>query len=958
MGVTTRLQVVPAKVRAPRPDCLGRDRLEALLGGLWQGRLGLVVAPAGSGKTTLAASFAARAGVPVAWYRAESWDGRLDRFLAHLQAALAVALGEFPDPWTNPEDVARALDACSPDPALLVIDDLHVLEGTPAEAALERLLDYCPSWLAVLAVSRTLPALNLPRLRVSGAVLELGADDLRFRSWEVERLFRDFYREPLPPTELAELARRTEGWAAGLQLFYLAARQKSPEERRRLLAGLSGGSRLVYDYLAANVLRDLPAELRGFLLETCALGRLSGTICDRLLGRSDSRSLLRELERRQIFTQPLGEEDYRYHEVLRSHLEVVVAQQEGEAALHERHRRAAAVLEEAQLLPEALHSYCRAEDWLAVERLLGREGEALVGRSGAWIDTLPPALLEHDPWLLLARARRQRAQGDWHAAVLAYQGAEQAFGSAGAAEVSRRERLALASWLRPGPVRAPGLLALLRAATQRGPAAVRDLAGDPPPVEVHLLAGVAALVAGHLGEARRMFAAVEEDAEAGSAAVTGARLGLGVARLLSGDPGGSSQVAAAVEAAERFDLPFLARLGQACLGLAGGRSGPQQALAVAFASGQLGDAWGSALAQLLAGLAWAKRPDREQAIGLAPVLDQVSSFLERADASALEAWSRALLALALSCTGKSAEQEALRAERLAGAMGLAGPAFFAYLAMSLAEPARRDQYRALADGARAATGLSLPDLPVGAEPCLPVQLQLFGGFRLTVEGRPLDLSALKPRSRALLRLLAVQGGRPVHRETLQVAFWPDAEAASAARSFHVALSSLRQALAAGSARGSAGLVVREGDAYRLALDGQYRSDVADFEEDIAAARRARAAGQVEQSIACLQRALEGYRGDLLPEDGAAEWVVEPRERLRSEAVEAAQVLAELLLSVGRAGEAAQACSRGLHIDRYHDPLWRLLVVAREQAGDRVAAARARRDYQLVLAELGLPTSPR
>jgi len=70
----TRSPVVAAKARVPPATALPRERLQGLLETVWTRRLGVVVAPAGSGKTTLLADFAARSGVPVAWYRAESWD--------------------------------------------------------------------------------------------------------------------------------------------------------------------------------------------------------------------------------------------------------------------------------------------------------------------------------------------------------------------------------------------------------------------------------------------------------------------------------------------------------------------------------------------------------------------------------------------------------------------------------------------------------------------------------------------------------------------------------------------------------------------------------------------------------------------------------------------------------------------------------------------------------------------
>ena len=187
------------------------DRLDARLDTIWNHRVGLIVAPAGSGKTSALARFAARAPGPVGWYRAEGWDRDEESLVRHLAAALAPTLPGIGKRWQTVADVANALAAQRGEPIQLVFDDQHTLEGTAAEAALERLIDYAPRSLAIAAASRVPPRFNLPRLRVSGALLELGGDDLRFRSWEVERLFRDFYEEPLPPEDLARLHRRTEG---------------------------------------------------------------------------------------------------------------------------------------------------------------------------------------------------------------------------------------------------------------------------------------------------------------------------------------------------------------------------------------------------------------------------------------------------------------------------------------------------------------------------------------------------------------------------------------------------------------------------------------------------------------------------------------------------------------------------------------------------------------------------
>ena len=442
--------VIASKIQAPSAPALPRERIATQLGALWTQRFGLIVAPAGYGKTTAMTVFAASAGVPVAWYRVEAWDADEASLLLHLESALRRALPEVAGPWmTLPEAVASLEEAISA-PALLVIDDVHTIEGTAAETVLERFIEYAPEALAILVASRSQPHFNLPRLRVVGRVVELGVDDLRFRTWEVEQLFRDFYGQPMGPHELAELARRTDGWAAGLHLFHLATRNRSGDERSSVLGALSSRSRMIREFLTSNVLDQLPSELREFLVATSVLGVLNGQLCDWYLRRQGSQAILLELHRRRLFTQALdGESSFRYHEVLRAHLEGVLVDEVGEEAVQDACHRAGSLLEEVGAVPEALRAYSRAGDADAVARLLGRKGAALADHPGHWLESLPPALLENDPWLLLALARRHRAGGHTNAALDAYRRAEAGFSGRAVADVCRDERLRLQSWVTP-----------------------------------------------------------------------------------------------------------------------------------------------------------------------------------------------------------------------------------------------------------------------------------------------------------------------------------------------------------------------------------------------------------------------------------------------------------------------------------------------------------------------------
>ena len=953
--------VVAAKIRPERPWGLPRPRLEELLRrGLWQRRLSILSAPAGSGKTTLLAQFAQAAEVPVAWYRAESSDATVAGLLAYLEATLTKALPRLPHGWASVEDAARALEGSAGQEAVLIVDDLHTLQGTPAEAAWEQFVRYAPRSLAIVAASRAPAALQgLPAMRLAREVLELGADDLRFRTWEVERLFSQLYRNPLGPEETGELTRRTEGWAAGLQMFHLTTAGKTPTQRGTTLAGLGVRSRLAREYLARNVLDDLPTNLRSFLLGTCVLSQLSGELCDQLLGTSDSAAALRQLEQRQLFTIAVDDAGrYRYHEALRSHMEGLMLEEVGSGEARRRYRRAGEILESAGAVTDALQAYCRGEDWASVDRLLGEEGSRVALGRTEWLNLLPPSIATQDPWVLLATARRHRACGRWNEAVAAYRAAEQLFGAKSGMESSVTERMALSSWLRDTPA-TEDWVGLLRAAVSANPLRSAELAGEIPGARGRLSAGLASLLGGNLVAAREQLAAAAASPDASPELAAAARLGGAIAGLLAAPPGSNGsglefelETDAATEEADRLGLPWLARIGRAVLALSDRPEGRSEAAVARLACENQQDAWGAALAGLLEGLGALRAGEARVSS-----LEQAASGFAALGAATMEAWCHALRAMTLAIAGDPAARKAAElAERSARSAGVRGAMACAYRALALVDPQAGRPHGQLAVAMATDLGLALPEPAPGGRSAASelehvVRIQCLGGFRLAVGSRPVDVRAVKPRVRKLLHLLARHAGAAVHREVLIEALWPEADPDAGARSLHVAVSSLRQLFH--DTPDCPLEVLREGEGYSLSVAPDTQIDVAEFTRALSQGQVASALGDGPGAIKALSTALQHYGGDLLTEDGPAEWLLADRERLRSEAVEGARALAELLLQEGDCGAAVVACERGLAIDRHRDALWRVLLQAHELAGNHAAAADARRRYAQVLADLGV-----
>jgi DNA-binding SARP family transcriptional activator len=236
-----------------------------------------------------------------------------------------------------------------------------------------------------------------------------------------------------------------------------------------------------------------------------------------------------------------------------------------------------------------------------------------------------------------------------------------------------------------------------------------------------------------------------------------------------------------------------------------------------------------------------------------------------------------------------------------------------------------------------------------------LDLRCFGELRLVLGGELVDLAGVRPRARSVLRLLALHAGRLVHREQLADTLWAGLERTAALHNLQVNLSSLRPLVRRREAPpGADSLIVRQGDAYRLLVPEGSTCDLLVFEDAIAQARSGGAddRGGARATIA-LRRALEVYRGDLLPEEGPAEWVVGPRDRYRSQAAEAASTLASVELARGDVTAAVRVAARGVEIDPYRDAAWRTLIEAHERSGDLAASRRAQRRYADVLLDLGV-----
>jgi LuxR family maltose regulon positive regulatory protein len=426
----TKLYIPP-----PRPDIVLRPHLtDRLNDGLAMGgKLALISASAGFGKTTLVSEWIAGCGRPVAWLSLDEGDNDPTRFLTYLVAALqtisanigagVLAVLQSPQPPSTESILTTLINeiATIADSFILVLDDHHVIDSQPVDQALVFLLEHLPPHMHLVIATREDPNLPLARLRARGQLTELRAADLRFTPAEAAEFLNRVMGLNLSPEDITALETRTEGWIAGLQLAALSMQGRS--DAASFIRAFTGSHRFVLDYLVEEVLQHQSEHIRSFLLKTAILDRLSGSLCDAVTGREDGKGMLETLERGNLFIIPLDDQRqwYRYHhlfaDVLQAHL--MEAQPGQVAGLHQ---RASAWYEQNGLRSDAIRHALAAKDFERAAGLIELAGYATEDGSIqqakwlGWAKMLPDELVRARPVLNTWYAYALLGRGEMEAA--------------------------------------------------------------------------------------------------------------------------------------------------------------------------------------------------------------------------------------------------------------------------------------------------------------------------------------------------------------------------------------------------------------------------------------------------------------------------------------------------------------------------------------------------------------
>ncbi len=282
----------------PRPRLIDLIRQPAPAG------VTLITAPAGYGKSTLAAQWSRDASGDVVWMWIGPEHNDTGRFLHDIAGLVPSTTGDegsVPDRGISPQDVLDRL-ATRPDsqaPLTIVLDNLNRVESEEVLRAITGLMTARLPGVRWMVLTRIVPRLRLARMRAEGRVREIGMDDLAFTPSEITALAPMLTSRQLPQKQAEALATQTGGWIAGIRLTLMAARNAPPRPDDEWLSGVDARA-WIEPYIVEEVISALPTDARDFVMRTSTLPYLAPEFVCEVTGIDKGEHMLSLLEQRYI----------------------------------------------------------------------------------------------------------------------------------------------------------------------------------------------------------------------------------------------------------------------------------------------------------------------------------------------------------------------------------------------------------------------------------------------------------------------------------------------------------------------------------------------------------------------------------------------------------------------------------------------------------------------------------
>ena len=420
-------QSAPAKLTLPNSKTtLPRERLFQLIDNCRDKKVIWISGPAGSGKTTLAASYFHSRNAPGLWYQIDEGDADISTFFFYigLAARRASPRSRTSLPLLTPEyllgipvfakrffeklaEKLRGKSGANPSEyagSVIVFDNYQeVPDNSPFHGILNSGLTSLPQGVNIIVLSRGEPPHAYVRLRAEGEMALLGWNDLRLTEEESDEIAKLKSGEDLSSQSLALLRKVSDGWVAGLVLLLESMRVEGldfqppgdlPREE-------------IFGYFASELFDRSSQEIKNFLIKTSFLPKMSGHTAEELTGNRRASRILSDLNRKNFFTTvyALHSKTFEYHPLLREFLLDKAKETLTVGRYAKIRRKAAIVLEKDGYIEDAAALFQEAKEWPDAARMVLTNAPAFISQGRwqtllGWIEALPEHARQNEPWLL------------------------------------------------------------------------------------------------------------------------------------------------------------------------------------------------------------------------------------------------------------------------------------------------------------------------------------------------------------------------------------------------------------------------------------------------------------------------------------------------------------------------------------------------------------------------------
>ncbi len=304
-------------------------------------------------------------------------------------------------------------------PMVLVLDELENVDGEDTHRLLSVIAASIGNGSRLAVASRAEGLRQTGRLRAGRRLAELGRNRLAMNSEECTLLLGRVGLE-LTDGQAEAVIDRAEGWPAALYLAALALREES--DVAAAVSHFAGDDRFIVDYIREEFLARASPGAVEFLTQVSVLDRLSGDLCDAVIGRSGSAAELRALADRNMLVIPLDRNDtwFRLHSLFGDMLRAELQRTDADA-IPGLHRRASGWWHDHGDLVRAIDHAIAADDR---DRASGLLWDAVPtynswGQSATiylWLERIGIDRVSEDPRLALIMAQVALLRGEGGAA--------------------------------------------------------------------------------------------------------------------------------------------------------------------------------------------------------------------------------------------------------------------------------------------------------------------------------------------------------------------------------------------------------------------------------------------------------------------------------------------------------------------------------------------------------------